>query len=206
LVTFFLALVVGVASEPNGNRSIGTVVPVMAFGAVFLVGSWRWLDEAFPRYRNVFAAGLVGVLLYVGANSYQNYLGPDARTLWGFYPETTRVGLYMRDIASDHEIYAAAKNWPRDALTYLSYQGEGNPFAREYTYFVDANELLAIEPASDVGTAFIIEAGQQNDAVVETIRSRFPGTIVDPIYYPDGSSNIIVRALLVPPGGDSQVR
>lgn len=59
----------------------------------------------------------------------------------------TSVGRYMRVIAEDYEIYAAAYNWPRDALTYLSYQGEGDPFRREYTYYTDARELFNIQPA-----------------------------------------------------------
>ena len=199
LAMLLLLLAVGIASVPNGNRGIGAMVPVTIFAAVLMVEAWRWLREAYPRHKELFTVGLVGVLLYAGYATYDSYLGPDRRVQWGFYPETTRVGHYMHDIAPDHEIYAAAGNWPRDALTYLSYPGEGNPFARVYRYFTDATELLSIEPAVGRGTAFIIEAVPQNAPVLDTLRARFPGSVVDEIYYPDGSSNVIAYALRVPP-------
>ena len=203
LVMFFLTIVVGVASEPNGNRMIGAVIPVTAFAAVFLVASWRWLGQAYPRYGSLFTIALVGVLIYAGGYTYHSYVGPDARVQWGFYPETTRVGLYMQDIAGDHEIYAAAGNWPRDSLTYLSYQGDGDPFRREYTYFVDATQLLSVKPTVDTGTAFIIEATGGNAVILDTLRSRYPGAAVDIIRYPEGSSNVIAWVLRLPPGRDS---
>ena len=202
LAILFFPLVVGIASEPNGNRTLGAVVPVTTFAAIFLVWSWSWLGKAYPRFSSLFTIALIGVLLYTGAYTYHSYVGPDARVQWGFYPETTRVGWYMRDIAGDYEIYAAAGNWPRDVLTYLSYQGEGDPFTREYTYFVDATKLLAVEPAADTRTVFIIEAAPKNAIILETLSSRFPGAVADRIYYPDGSNNVIAWVLWLPPGGE----
>ena len=202
LAILFFTLVVGIASEPNGNRTLGAVVPVTTFAAIFLVWSWSWLGKAYPRFSSLFTIALIGVLLYTGAYTYHSYVGPDARVQWGFYPETTRVGWYMRDIAGDYEIYAAAGNWPRDVLTYLSYQGEGDPFTREYTYFVDATKLLAVEPAADTRTVFIIEAAPKNAIILETLSSRFPGAVADRIYYPDGSNNVIAWVLWLPPGGE----
>lgn len=203
LVMMLLILVVGIASEPNGNRGIGAIVPVTIFAAVLIVEAWRWLSEAYPRHKDLFTVALVGVLLYAGYATYDSYLGPGRRVQWGFYPETTRVGRYMHDIAPDYEIYAAAGNWPRDALTYLSYQGEGDPFARVYRYFTDATELLLIQPAPDRGMVFIIEAVPQNATVLDSLHGRFPGAVIDEIYYPDGSANVIAHALRVPPSGGS---
>ena len=207
-ILLFLTLVVGVASKPNGNRNIAAVLPVTAFAAIFLFEAWRWLSDAYPRYRDVVTVGLVAVLLYVGWTSFDSYLGPEAgplmlnrRDQWGFYPETTRVGRYMDKIAKDYEIHAAAGNWPRDALTYLSYQGKGDPFERVYTYTVNATELLSIPPAIDRGTAYIVEASGDNQQVIELLQSRFPAAETDKIYYPDGSDTIIAYAIRVPPGG-----
>lgn len=104
----------------------------------------------------------------------------------------------MDEVAKDYEIYAAAYNWPRDALTYLSYQREGDPFRPEYTYYTDARKLLNIQPARDSGTAFIIEAVPKNLQVLDHLRSRFPHATLDELYYPDGSSNVIAYALRVP--------
>lgn len=199
LAMVVLMLMVGIVSQPNGNRGIGTIIPTTALAAIFLYESWRWLESSYPRYRELFSVALVGVMLYTGYATFDSYLGPDRRDQWGFYPETTRVGRYMHGIAADYQIYAAAGNWPRDALTYLSYQGEGDPFQPEYEYTNNANDLLDKPPAENIGTAFIIEAG--NDAVVEALRERFPAATNDEIYYPDGSDHVIAYVLLVPPGG-----
>ena len=203
LVMLLLILVVGIASVPNGNRGIGAIVPVTILSAVLIVEAWRWLSEAYPRHKDLFTVALVGVLVYAGYATYDSYLGPDRRVQWGFYPETTRVGRYMHDIAPENEIYAAAVNWPRDALTYLSYQGEGEPFAPVYRYFTDATQLLLIQPAPDRGTVFIIEAVPQNATVLNSLHRRFPSAVIDEIYYPDGSANVIAHALRVPPNGGS---
>ena len=200
VVMLLLILTVGIASVPNGNRGIGAVVPVTVFAAVIIVNGWRWLSESCPRYKDLFIIALVGLLLYTGYATYDSYLGPDRRVQWGFYPEATRVGYYMHDVAADYEIHVAAGNWPRDTLTYLSYQGQGDPFARVYRYYTDATQLLSIRPAQERrGTAFIIEDSPQNAAVLDTLRSMFPSAVVHEIYYPDGSTNVIAHALLVPP-------
>ena len=78
----------------------------------------------------------------------------------------------------------------------------GDPFRREYTYFVDATELSAVEPALDTGTAFIIEEVPKNTVILETLSSRFPDAVADRIYYPDGSSNGITWVLRLPPVGE----
>ncbi len=140
------------------------------------------------------------MLLVTAYLTFDSYLGPDRRTQWGFYPETTHVGRYVKTIAPDYEVHLAAGNWPRDALTYLSYQGSGDPFKRVYTYTQDAAEFLGMAPAEKKGTAFIIEAVPNNQGVVDELRRRYPDAEVDEIHYPDGSDKTIAFALLVPPG------
>ncbi|MEX0786468.1 MAG: glycosyltransferase family 39 protein [Dehalococcoidia bacterium] len=199
MIMIVLMLLVGIASKPNGNRGIGTIIPTTALAAIFLYESWRWLEASYPRYRELLSIGLVGVLLYTGYTTFDSYLGPDRRDQWGFYPETTRVGRYMHDLPGEYQIFAAAGNWPRDALTYISYQGEGDPFQPRYEYTNNASDLLGKPPAENVGTAFIIEAG--NDDVVAALQERFPAATMEEIYYPDDTQNVIAYVLLVPPGG-----
>ncbi len=195
-----LIVVVGVASVPNGNRAIGAVVPATVLAALILVDWWRWLSSSYPRYRNLFLSALVGVLLYSGYATYDSYLGPDRRVQWGFYPEATQVGNYMHHIAADYEIYAAADNWPRDTLTYLSYQGWGDPFERVYEYHTDATQLLGIRPAlNGRGTAFIVEATPKNTTVLETLALSFPDAVVQEIHHPGRPGGIVAHALLIPP-------
>jgi hypothetical protein len=197
LIMLGLDLVVGVSSKPNGNRDLGAVIPIIALAAVFLVEAWRWLVTAFPAHRDQFSVVLLGALLYGAWVSYDNYLGPDHRTQWGFYPETTRVGRYMHGVPADYDIYAAAGNWPRDALTYLSYQGHGDPSVPRYKYSTEPTELLTVQPQKDKGTVFIVENLGDGPVVVDTLQRRYPTATVDDIHYPE--QRVVARAVTVPP-------
>lgn len=198
LTMLLLSLATGIASEPNGNRAFGAVIPTTAFAAVFLVTAWRWLQKAYPRYESYFTGCLVAVLLVVGYTTFGEYLGPDRRDLWGFYPETTRVGRYVKTITDDYEVHMVAGNWPRDALTYLSYDGEGDPFRKRYTYTSNASEMLALAPSADRGTAYIIEAVPQYEEAFDFLRATYPTATQDQIYY--GSETVVANVLLVPAG------
>lgn len=190
----------GVLSEPNGNRQLGAVVPVAAYAGMFLVVAWRWLQLAFPRLVPYFGLGLVAVLLFTAYGTFDEYLGPDRRAQWGFYPETTQVGRYVKTIADDYEVHLLAGNWPRDSLAYLSYSGEGDPFQWRFTYTSKGDEVLAIVPLRGRGTAFIIESVSQYEGVFNFLRAKYPTASLNQIYYPDGSETVIANVLLVPAG------
>ncbi|MCH8162033.1 MAG: glycosyltransferase family 39 protein, partial [Chloroflexi bacterium] len=201
LAVMGFSLVVGIASDPNGNRAIGTLLPVTAFAALFLFESWRWLTQAYPRYQSMFGVALVAVLLFVTYSTYDSYLGPDRRTQAGFFPDTSVVGRYMHGIAGENIIYVAAGNWPRDTLTYFSYQGEGDPFAREYQYTTEYDQLLQFEPGSSEGTVFIVQSEpQEGIEALNVLQERFPAAELDHIWRPD-DDRLIANVLIVPPGG-----
>ena len=202
LAVMAFSLVVGIASDPNGNRAIGTLLPVTAFAALFLFESWRWLTQAYPRYQSMFGVALVAVLLFVTYSTYDSYLGPDRRTQAGFFPDTSVVGRYMHGIAGENAIYVAAGNWPRDTLTYFSYQGEGDPFAREYQYTTEYDQLLRFELSSSEGIAFIVQSEPRaaNEAF-DTLQERFPAAERDYIWSRNDADDLIANVLLVPPGG-----
>ncbi len=212
LVLLVLTMAIGVASTPNGNRVLGAVLATTAFAAVFLFEAWRWLAEAYARARDLSTMALVGALMFTGWATYDNYLGPSLPNVhfarqdeqWGFYPETTRVGRYMHDVAGkNYMIHAAAGNWPRDALTYLSYQGHGDPFKKVYTYTDHAADLLSVPPEANRGTVYIVENTPDNSQVIALLHQEFPKAETDNIYYPDGTSNILAYAIRVPPGEGS---
>lgn len=226
LTMLVLSLVNGFLSEPNGNRALGAVLPVSAYAALFLVVAWRWLQQAFPHVarwswprhafpdvgrwgwlRQAFAGpspyfgvGLVAVLVVAAYATFDDYLGPDRRTQWGFYPETTRVGRYVKTIADDYEVHLVAGNWPRDALTYLSYSGEGDPFQWRYTYTSEAEEVLATGPSAERGAAFVIEDVPRYEDAFNFLRSAYPTATEDRVYYPDDSDSVVANVLLVPAG------
>ncbi len=209
LLALVLTLLIGIISTPNGNRNFGAIVSVLAFAGLFVTETWTWFCNSFPTYRRAITGCLVAVLLLTSYLSYQTYLGPDRREQLGFYPEGTRAGLYMKGIASEYDIHAVAGNWPRDALTYLSYQGTGDPFKWVYTYSFNASEIL--QNASELlsrsisnakrGTAFIIEAVPENQPAFEALAQRFASGRTDKIYY---GEKLVANVLLVPQGNESQ--
>lgn len=195
-----LSLTNGFLSEPNGNRGLGAVVPVTAYAALFLVVAWRWLQQALPRLAPYSSLGLAAVLALSAYSTFNGYLGPDRRVQWGFYPEATRVGRYVKTIADDYEVHLVAGNWPRNTLTYLSYGGEGDPFQWRYTYTSNADEVLALPASTTRGTAYIIESVSQYQEAFDFLHTKYPGATLDHIYYPDGSKTAIANVLLVPAG------
>jgi hypothetical protein len=201
-----LSMTNGFLSVPNGNRGIGATLPVTMYSALFIIVAWDWLQLRAPEYApRVLQGSVAAVLLGVAFLTFSSYLGPDRRDQWGFYPETTRVGRYMEGIAPDYTIYAAAGNWPRDALTYLSYQGQPDPFSRVYTYFTEARDLLSQPPSPDKGTAFIVEAAGQNATILQALGQRFPTATMDQIFYDfRGQERLVANVLLVPPGSQPQ--
>ena len=200
LILLVSGLAVGIASEPNGNRVIATLLPVSAFAAVFLLEVWRWLRQAYPAYQHVSTVALVAVLLFAAYSTYDSYVGPDRRTQKGWFPETSVVGRYIHDVAADHMVYAAAGNWGPDILTYMSYQGEGDPRLLEYRYTRSVENLLSFLPAADRGTVFIIEDVPAGAEVVDILRMRFPSSTSDEIFF-DGGEMLIANVVLVPASG-----
>jgi len=200
LTMLLLSLTNGFLSEPNGNRGLGAVLPATAYAGLFLVVAWRWLRQAFPRFAPYSSLGLVVVLALSAYSTFNGYLGPDRRVQWGFYPETTRVGRYVKTIADDYEVHLVAGNWPRDALTYLSYSGKGDPFQWRYTYTSNADEVLSLPASTTRGTAYIIESVPQYQEAFDFLHTKYPGATLDHIYYPDGSETVIANVLLVPAG------
>ena len=201
LVLLVLGLGVGILSQPNGNRAIVTLLPVTVFAAVFLLEVWRWLRQAYPAHQYWFNVALAAVLLFAGYSTYDSYLGPDRRAQDGFFPETSIVGRYIHDVAADHMVYVAAGNWAADTLTYLSYQGDGDPFDLEYRYTKVARELLTFQPASDRGTVFIIKSHPAGIEVGDILRTRFPSATSDKIFLDDDAKMLIADVILVPARG-----
>ena len=201
LVLLAFSLAVGISSDPNGNRAIISILPVMAFAAVFLGEACRWLRRAFPRHEQLTNLVLVSVLLLTAYSTFHSYLGPDRRTQFGFFPETSVVARYIHEVAADNMVYAAAGDWAADTLTYLSYQGDGDPFVLEYQYSAGAGQLLSFQPASSRGTVFIIKDHPAGINVVKNLRRRFPSAASDQIFLDDDATKLIANVILVPAGG-----
>lgn len=193
-------LIPGLISNPNGNRAIGT----LPFAYVFVaLGALFFLRE-FLRVRAIgrpLAALAAAVLLLAsGYASYAQYFGAGRRTVFGFYPETTVLGRYMRTLVPDYTIWVGGANFPRDTLTFLSYPGIGHPEERHYTWLDDITELPQIEltPEPGKGLAFIIATIDRGPLIIQEMQRRYPeATVVDLRDWSQGDW-VFARALLIP--------
>ena len=133
------------------------------------------------------------------AATYAEYLGPNRRPIWGFYPETTVLGRYLKTIVPRYSIWVGGANFPRDALTYLSYQGVGPP-RPNYVWLDDIRTLATADltPQPGKGLAFVLAKQDPGPQVLKELEARFPQHHVVEIDYPKGSGHVFATTMLVP--------
>lgn len=201
-IGILVGLVPGLVSKPNLNRDIGTMIFVFAFAGLGASFFARQLRALVPRAGSalafVFLLGAGGAAIAAG---YRDYLGDSRRPIWGYYPETTVLGRYMRTLVPEYDIWVGGANFPRDTLTYLTYPGEGDPQRRRYTWLDDVRVLLHLpaEARSARGRAFILAAHGEGREVFHALERRFPRHEVVELRSPPGTGAIFARALLVAP-------
>jgi DNA-binding beta-propeller fold protein YncE len=204
LLGFIIGFLPGLVSRPNLNRDIGTMPFVYFFVALGAVYGARQLWQIVPRIgRFLGAAALSAICVAAGMATYSQYFGPQARSVWGFYPETTVVGEYIDKLVPDYLVWVGGDNYPRDALTYLSYQGTGHPERRNYTWVEHVDELIhaRLRRAEGKGLAFVLSNDFRGQTVFRGLSQRYPVHTFEDLRYPAQNGPIFARALLVPPEG-----
>jgi sugar lactone lactonase YvrE len=201
LLGFVIGLLPGLISRPNLNRDVGTMPFVyffVAMGAMFLAQQLRVLVPRIGRHLAVIV--LVGLCAAATAATFSQYLGPTRRTIWGFYPETTVVGQYLKPLVPNNAIWVGGDNYPRDSITYLTYQGTGNPQVRNYTWLDDLSVLrnarLSAPPGK--GMVFLLANNFHGQAVFRYLEQRYPKHQVEELRYPPDDGAVFAKALLVP--------
>jgi len=200
LLGLVVSLLPGMVTKPNGNRCIGTMPFAYFFaalGLLYFVQTMRRLGRA--------GGALAAALLVLGLSAqagatYKEYLSHDRRAIWGYYPETTVLGRYMRTLVGKYAMWVGGANFPRDSLTFLSYPGQGDPFQRQYTWLDDITVLLrmVLQPQPGRGLAFILATVDNGPAVFAQLQRRFPVHQVVDLHYPPQGGPVFARALLVP--------
>ncbi len=183
---FLTALMPSLAGTPNGSHAIGTLPPVYIFAGLGLLSTYRFLiTTPFKKYYlPQFSVTLILVSALV--TTFTLYLGPKRRELWGFYPETTVVGNYMKPLIKTTDFYLT-DNYPRDALTLLTYQG-GDAWIKHYTWFEKKEDFLTVVlKARD--TSFIMSKTQQNEPIVAALQTKYPGGSLSELRYRDDNIN-----------------
>ncbi|HVN85607.1 MAG TPA: glycosyltransferase family 39 protein [Candidatus Binatia bacterium] len=202
LLGMFVNLLPGLLTRANANRCIGTMPFVYCFaglGLLYFVRHAQRLGRA-----GVVVAGVVlslGLAAEAGA-TYREYLSHQRRRIWGFYPETTVLGNYMRTLVGRYSMFVGGANFPRDALTFLTFAGgDRDPFEREYTWVDDVATLVRTtpEPAPGRGLALILATIDNAPMVFDELLKRFPKHEIVDLHYPEPDGPAFARALLVPP-------
>ena len=202
LLGLVINAVPGLVSKPNMNRDIGTMPFIYFFvglGALFFAVQARAL---LPRIGRTLATA---ILILAGGAAMQatftQYLSHDRRAVWGYYPETTVLGNYIKTLVPEYAIWVGGANFPRDSLTYLSYTGQPDPMQRNYTWLDDVAVLLRTQPARPPGKglAFVLANEGPSLRVITQLQQRYPEHRMVEIRYPQANGRVFAQALLVPP-------
>jgi len=125
---FFLSLIPGLLSFPNGNRGVTAMPFVYAAVGLGCAESARLvaslLSGAAARW--AMAAILVACTAQATVATYRGYVGEDRRVLRGLSPEATAVGEFLGRFGEDYRAYAVSDQWTHYTLQYLGYS-HGNP-------------------------------------------------------------------------------
>ncbi|MFN8624552.1 MAG: glycosyltransferase family 39 protein [Candidatus Binatia bacterium] len=202
LLGLVLNIVPGLVSKPNMNRDIGTMPFIYFFvglGALFFAVQARAL---LARIGRTLAPA---ILILAGGAAMQatfaQYLSHDRRAVWGYYPETTVLGNYIKTLVPEYAIWVGGANFPRDALTYLSYTGQPDPMQRNYTWLDDVTVLSRMRPAvpAGKGLAFVLANEGPSLRVIQQLQRRYPRHRMTEIRYPADNGQVFANALLVSP-------
>lgn len=184
LLGFLLSLAPGLLSSPNGNRDIGSLPFVYLISGIGLYQTWKWLKLLFKNKPVIPNAIITLVCAWGLLTTWNLYFGPNRRELFGFYPETTVVGDYMKDKLNNYDFYLT-DNYPRDALTFLTYQG-GNPWTKHYTWLENKFSFLEVWPQTNKGTVFIMFKADSNWPIIRALQNKFPQGKLSELEYKDG--------------------
>jgi len=204
LLGWLMAAIPAFLSTPNANRMIGTLPFVYAFAALggefFYRILRRGLGAANDRrwaWAAVSFAALAGVAAI--AATWVQYFGAHRRELPGFYPDATVVGRYARTLLPNYDVWIGGKNFPRETLDYLTYQG-GEPRRRSYTWLDDATQAAQMDfaPAGH-GAAVILAAEGRAGLTFAQLHRRYPAAEVVELRDWTRDEQVFARALLLSP-------
>jgi hypothetical protein len=160
-------------------------------------------------------AAVALILIFGLVSAFTQYLGPNRTELWGFYPETTVVARYIRQIDARYDAYLT-DNYVRDALTYITYQpadpmvgleSSGYPLQPHYTWQDSNQQFLADRPRPNRGIAFHVCRSAREHSRAQQLRARYHNAVAFTLmYHDDNIDRPASLVLLVPPGVKRQGR
>ncbi|GIW44443.1 MAG: hypothetical protein KatS3mg077_1725 [Candidatus Binatia bacterium] len=198
-----VGLLPGLLSTPNMNRDIGAMPFVYVLAALGVVFCAQEVARVFRRSASSLAATVLagGVVLASAWATYAQYLGPNRRNVWGYYPETTVLGRFLAGLDPSYRVWVMGTQFPVETLTYLLYRG-GDPFTPSFTRIENPPDLLQTElpPPNQRSLAFAFPDETVSMIVMAELRARYPQhEIVSLRYPPQENGRVFARVLLVPP-------
>lgn len=188
LFWFLTSLIPSLTGTPNGSHAIGSLPPVYIFAGIGLYTLYKMIYKSkIAKKNNIHYIFIFLILSSAAYTTFDLYLGPNRRELWGFYPETTVVGNYMKPRIKNADFYLT-DNYPRDALTYLTYQG-GDPWIKHYTWFEDGNSFLNAEKNPGKSLSFIMFPADFNRPLVNSLQKKYPQGVISTLDYIDDHIN-----------------
>ncbi len=197
-----VGLLPGLLSKPNMNRNIGTMPFVYFFAALGVWFCAQRFARLAPRSWRQAVVGVVTIAAVVASTwaTYEQYLGPSRRQVWGYYPETTVLGRYLATLPQTYRVFVLGGHFPLETLTYLTYRG-GDPFTPSFTRWEDPTQILRepLPSRSPTGLAFAFPDETVAMLVMAELRNVYPKhEIVNLRYPPNENGRIFARVLLVP--------
>lgn len=200
LLGWLIAALPAFFSTPNANRMIGTLPFAYAFAGIGVCLFFRLFAVSETRPSAAFGF-LAAVALAAIVATWSQYFGPWRRELAGFYPETTVLGRYARDLLPHFDVWIGGRNFPRETLDYLTYRG-GDPRERSYHWLDDVSTapLLDLQPPADGrGIAFLLSSTRTSGLVFEQLRRTHPAAEVVDLKDWTRDDEVFARALLLSP-------
>lgn len=196
LLGMFVFLLPGILTEPNGNRAMGTmpfVYLLIGIGGATCIQILLKLRNRFVLY-GVYA----GVVLTVCTVCWQTYFGEHRRDIFGFYPETTVVGNYMKQRVASTDFYIT-DNFPRDTLTFLTYQ-HGSPYTKQYVWLERDTDFLTVKRTAFRRLIFVAFPNNHHEEVFRLLKLQYPRAYDDMLYLTgEGTQRPAAQLLIVEP-------
>jgi len=197
---FFLGFLPGILSVPNWNHNFSILVPLYLIigqgAATVIIFTKRFKKVFLPIRYTVWILTIVICTLTI-VDSYHQYLSKNRQEKWGFYPETTVVANFMNENKENYNFYLI-DNYPRDALTFLTYRG-GDPFQKHYTWFEHKEDLLKVERTNGRGLMFFMTDITQNTLVKRQLLEKFPSSSQYNLMYIDDNINRVASSMVIVP-------
>jgi streptogramin lyase len=194
LLFFGIGLIPGIVTLPNAQRLVAPAVFTFLMGGLFVYAVWALLKDA--QIEQAVYPVLAGIAVVSVVWSYQVYLGPHRRIVWGYEPERMTVALYARSVRdTDHLIIEERFNDRQ--LDFINYVPGADPFQHRFETF-DLKRDIPLRRPVDRNLTIVLEDRPEHRALVPILQAFYPNLTVEELrdHYNPGQS--VAFAIRVP--------